>query len=94
MIHILSQDRKRLVNADMVAAYSIEYKDVRIPKINCYIIAKLSGTNFLLASYRYEYDAMKALRRLSDEIAKTVSGNMLFIFPPQREITEWPDFND
>lgn len=94
MIHILSQDRKRLVNADMVAAYSIEYENVRTPGLDCCIIAKLLGTNCQLASYRYEYEAIKALRTLSDQIAKTVSGNMLFIFPSRKELAGWSDFND
>ena len=94
MIHILSQEGTRLINAEKVGAYLIETAQGRYPTAGSNIIARLADTNCKMAYYQNEYTAIKVLRMLSDEISKNVSGNMLFIFPNEKTARYLRDVDD
>lgn len=85
MIHILSQDGKRMVNAEQVVGYEIMKRPVRGKPHNWEydVNALLTCHGCVLGTFIELKHAKEIVRILGEKIACSISGNKLLIIPTE-----------
>lgn len=88
MIHILSQDGTRMVNAEQIVGYEIMKRAVRgKPHIWEYDVnAQLPCRGCVLGTFIELNNAKVIIRMLGEKIACSISGNKLLIIPTENKL--------
>ena len=88
MIHILSQDGARMVNAEQIIGYEIKERMVHgKPHIREYDVnALLPYNGCVLGTFIELEHAKEIVRILGEKIACSISGNKLLIIPTEKNL--------
>lgn len=88
MIHILSQDGARMVNAEQIISYEIKERMVRGKPHNWEydVIALLPYNGCVLGTFIELKHAKVIVRMLGEKIAYSISGNKLLIIPTENDL--------
>ena len=91
MIHILSQDGARMVNAEQIVSYEIMKRAVRgKPHIWEYDVnAQLPCHGCVLGTFIELNNAKEIIRMLGEKIACSDSGNKLLIIPTENKLVTY-----
>ena len=91
MIHILSQDGARMVNAEQVIGYEIKERMVRGKPHNWEhdVNALLPYNSCVLGTFIELEHAKEIIRMLGEKIACSVSGNKLLIIPTEKNLVAY-----
>ena len=91
MIHILSQDGARMVNAEQVIGYEIKERMVRGKPHNWEydVNALIPYNSCVLGTFIELKHAKEIIRMLGEKIACSVSGNKLLIIPTENGLVAY-----